>query len=200
MHHTHRSVVRQACLVLVLASAMWAMPSQAHHILGRPSYGLNEDSNTPPSIEVEAELGDYTIRYMAFPAFPRAGEAGRVNFYAKRSSDGRPFDGVVRFSARDDTWFGGESAPLGEQLPDDHVFRQGFRFGEDGNYLITAEFEDHGVPYRIDLPLRVGRALPVGPVGLAAGLVVVLLLGVSIVQRRRLLRGKIRSAREAARS
>ncbi len=179
---------------LLLALAGW--PASAHHILGRPSYTLNEDSNTPPSMVVEAEIGEYSVRYMAFPAFPRPGETGRVNFYASRRDTGEPYQGRVTFTARDDSWLGGESVVLGTQGPDDNVFRQSFVFGRDGRYLVSAEFEDGGVPYRVDLPVQVGDPFPVGPLGFAAGAIAVILVGVSVVQRRRLARDRIRAARE----
>jgi hypothetical protein len=54
----------------------------AHHVLGRPTYSLNEDSNTPPSMQVETQIGAYFVSYMAFPAFPKPNEAGRVSVYA----------------------------------------------------------------------------------------------------------------------
>jgi len=44
------------------------LPVQAHHVLGRPSYSLSEDSTTPPSMQVETQIGDYYVTYMAFPA------------------------------------------------------------------------------------------------------------------------------------
>lgn len=53
---------------------MAAIPAYAHHVLGRPAYSLNEDSNTPPSMQVETQIGDYLVNMMVFPAFPKPGE------------------------------------------------------------------------------------------------------------------------------
>ena len=56
-------------LTLLLSIIILSVPVQAHHVLGRPSYSLNEDSTTPPSMQVETQIGDYYITYMVFPAF-----------------------------------------------------------------------------------------------------------------------------------
>jgi len=53
-------------VVLLILSGV----AQAHHVIGRPAYNLNEDSNTPPSIQMETQIGDYFVTYMVFPAFP----------------------------------------------------------------------------------------------------------------------------------
>ncbi len=60
--------------------------AEAHHILGRPAYSLNENSNTPPSMQVETMIGDYFVNYMVFPAFPRSKEPGRIHLYAQSVS------------------------------------------------------------------------------------------------------------------
>ena len=51
-----------------------AQSASAHHVLGRPAYSLSEDSNTPPSLAIETQIGDFFVTYMVFPAFPRAEE------------------------------------------------------------------------------------------------------------------------------
>ncbi len=187
-----------AMLLLLLLPALAA----AHHVLGRPSYSLNEDSNTPPSMQVETQIGKYFVTYMVFPAFPQPGKPGRINLYVKRMSDDRPFQGKVRFTVRDDGWFVSDDAreELGVQEAVDNVFRQGFVISEPGDYLVIAEFEADGEPYRIDFPLRIGDPSPVGPLGLALGVIIVLLIAVNLLQRRRLARLKTREyhAREGA--
>jgi len=174
-----------------------SLPVQAHHVLGRPAYSLNEDSNTPPSMQVETQIGDYFVTYMVFPAFPKAGERGRVNLYATRIDNGQAYNGEVSFSVKDDVIFGSnKSENLGTQPPDDSVFRQGFEFSEDGDYIITAEFTDGNEPYIIDFPLRIGPPAAVGPIGFSVAAIVVILVGVNLVQRKRLLRSKLRNAHE----
>ena len=183
-------------LVFFLLAAI-TLPAQAHHVLGRPAYSLNEDSNTPPSMQVETQIGHYDVTYMVFPAFPRAGERGRVNLYATRLDNGQAYRGEVRFKVRDDKWFGDKhEEPLGSQLPDDNVYRQGFEFSHDGDYIITAEFEADGEPYVIDFPLRIGQPAAIGPIGLAVGAISVTLLGVNLLRRKQLLRAKIRNAHD----
>ncbi len=71
----------------------------AHHVLGRPAYSLNEDSNTPPSMQGEARLGNYMLTYMIFPAFPRPGEPGRIHLYATTIAGSEPFAGKVMRNA-----------------------------------------------------------------------------------------------------
>lgn len=182
------------CLLLCSATA------SAHHVLGRPSYSLNEDSNTPPSMQVETQIGDYFVTYMVFPAFPRPNQPGRVNLYASRIDNGKPFQGTVSFKVRHDSFFSDDEKLLGVQAVDDNVFRQGFEFHEAGNYIIRAEFEVAGEAYQIDLPLRIGEPSPLGPVGVSVGVILIVLLTVNIVQRKRLVSAKIRSAHEGRRS
>ena len=184
-----------SALFIILSSAL--QPALAHHVLGRPAYSLNEDSNTPPSMQVETQIGKYYVTYMVFPAFPKAGVRGRVNLYATRIDNGEAYRGEVTFSVRDDVLFGNANREtLGSQLPDDNVFRQGFVFSEDGNYIITAEFTADGEPYIIDFPLRIGSPASYSPIGIAVGVIVALLLGVNLMQRKRLLHARLRNAHE----
>ncbi len=174
-----------------------SLPVQAHHVLGRPAYSLNEDSNTPPSMQVETQIGNYFVTYMVFPAFPKAGERGRVNIYATHINNGNAYNGEVSFSVKDDVLYGNNNAEvLGTQRPDGSVFRQGFEFSNNGDYIITAEFSDAGEPYIIDFPLRIGPPASIGPIGIAVAAIVLVLVGVNLVQRKRLLRSKLRNAHE----
>jgi len=158
----------------------------AHHVLGRPSYSLNESSNTPPSMQIETRIGKYYVTYMVFPAFPKPREQGRVNLYIKRIIDGKPFTGEVIFKVLDDSWFSSNAEMLGTQKLDSAVFRQAFVFRKPGHYLVRAEFVSDKEPYIIDFPLRIGKPWPVGPVGLIVGLIVLMLLLVNFKIRRRL--------------
>ncbi|MDH5516300.1 MAG: hypothetical protein OEY36_00600 [Gammaproteobacteria bacterium] len=168
----------------------------AHHVLGRPAYSLNEDSNTPPSMQVETQIGSYFVTYMVYPAFPRAGERGRVNVYASRIDDGDSYGGKMFFEVKNDVMFGDENKELlGTQSIDDGVYRQGFIFKEDGDYIITASFEADGEPYIIDFPLQVGEGSSMAPVLIALAFIVFALISVNVLQRRRLMREKIRSVR-----
>jgi hypothetical protein len=170
-------------------------PVYAHHILGRPSYSLNEDSTTPPSMQVETQVGDYYVTYMVFPAFPSPNQPGRVNLYASRIDNGDPFQGDVTFKVRDDGWFSNEEEILGIQPPDDNVHRQGFEFHEAGNYIIRAEFESGGEPYQIDFPLQIGEPAALGPIGLIISIVIIILIAVNLFKRKHFLIEKIRSNR-----
>ena len=195
------AALRAALIVLALT----LLPSgfaAAHHVLGRPAYSLNEDSNTPPGTQYEVQIGEYVVTYMAYPAFPRPDAPGRINLYASRIDDGTPFDGEVTFKVREDSWLSGifgsnEQETLGTQMPDDNVFRQGFLFEEEGDYMISAEFEAGGEPYIIDFQLRIGEPTPYGILGIAAALVLAALVGVSLIQRRRAMAGKIRGVHQA---
>lgn len=172
------------------------LTAEAHHVLGRPSYSLGEDSNTPPSLQVETQVGDFYITYMAFPAFPRANEQGRVNLYASRIDNGTPYTGKVTFKVRDDSWFSRSEETLGVQEIDDSVYRQGFLFSKDGDYIITAEFESGGEPYLIDFPLRIGEPAPIGPIGLTLGVLLALLVTVNVMQRKKRFRLKAQRNRQ----
>ncbi len=177
-------------------------PAVAHHVLGRPSYSLNEDSNTPPAMQAEVQIGDYLVTYMVYPAFPRPKHPGRINFYASRIDDGTPYDGQVTFKARNDSWrswfgIGDAGRKLGRQPPDDNVFRQRDLFDQAGDYIISAEFQADGELYVVDFPLRIGEPAPIGPMGIVVGVLIAVLVTVSVVQRRRAMTGKIRGARDA---
>jgi len=180
--------------LLLCCSILFPQPSAAHHVLGRPAYSLNEDSNTPPSMAVETQIGDYFITYMIFPAFPKPGERGRINLYATRIDNGAILNSEVSFSVRDDNWLSDEkeAESIGAQIIDDGVYRQGFVFKQRGSYIIRATFQADGVPYEIDFPLQIGNASPFGPVGITVTLLLVILLGVNLLQRKRIARLKIR--------
>ena len=184
-------------LIIYLLFICWLLllsPVMAHHVLGRPAYSLNEDSNTPPSMQVETRIGNYFVNYMVFPAFPRPGEPGRVNLYATHIDTGKPFSGQIKFKVRDDSWFSDNEEQLGVQAPDDNVFRQGFVFTETGDYIVTATFEAEGEPYIIDFPLRIGQSSSFGPIFITVSLLVLFLIIISLVQRKRLQNAKIRNA------
>ena len=203
MHrHCERSVAiswlrsSRAKIACFLLSLCLATAANAHHVLGRPAYSLNEDSNTPPSMQVETQIGNYFVTYMVFPAFPKPNERGRINLYAIHIDTGEPFQGEVTFKVRDDSWFQAKQEILGVQPSDDNVYRQGFVFLNDGDYIITAEYEAGGEPYVIDFPLRIGALSGRIPI---IGAIIVLfsvLVGVSILQRKRLVRTKISSAHQ----
>ncbi|VAW91384.1 FIG00921845: hypothetical protein [hydrothermal vent metagenome] len=177
-------------LILLMLFLSATNLTYAHHVLGRPSYSLSADSNTPPSMQVETQIGEYYVTYMAFPAFPKPNEQGRVNLYASRIDNGATYQGEVTFKVRDDSWFSDKEEVIGTQKIDDGVYRQGFIFKEEGNYIIVAEFESGGEPYIIDFPLRIGEPTPVGPIGVAVLIILIVLVGVNVTQRKRVQRVK----------
>lgn len=186
--------IKQLILMLLL---LLAMPvSQAHHVLGRPSYSLSEDSNTPPSMQVETQIGDYYVTYMVFPAFPRPNQPGRINLYAKRIDNNQPFTGKITFKVRDDSWFHKNEETLGVQPPIDNVYRQNFEFLKQGDYIISATFHAGGAPYVIDFPMRIGKPPVIGPLGITVAIIIIALVGVNLIQRKRLLRVRIRRAHQ----
>jgi len=171
----------------------------AHHVLGRPAYSLNEDSNTPPSMQVETQIGKYFVTYMIFPAFPKPGEKGRINIYASRIDSGDTLASPITFLVRNDGWFVDKTEEvLGTQDVYDGVYRQGFVFKQNGSYIITAKFEADGEPYSIDFPLQIGESTSMLPIGVALGSIVLVLVAVNIVQRKRLMREKIQDTRNDA--
>ena len=190
--------------VVLLAAACWLALAEfavAHHVLGRPSYSLGEDSNTPSSLQAEMRIGHYFVTYMVFPAFPKPETPGRINLYVTGIDDGALYSGKVAFTVRDDSWlswigFGRGAEQIGRQSLDDGVFRQAFSFHEAGDYIVSAAFDAGGEPHVIDFPLRVGPPPAVGPIGIAIGLLVIVLLSVSLIQRRRTMTGKIRGTHE----
>ncbi len=169
-------------------------PVDAHHVLGRPSYSLNEDSTTPPSMQVETQIGKYYVTYMVFPAFPAPKKPGRVNIYASRIEDGKAFQGEITFKVLDDSIFNKEEELLGVQSVDDNVFRQGFEFQEAGDFIIRAEFEAEREPYQIDFPLQIGKPSALGPIGFSVSVILIVLVLVNVIQGKRLTSSKIRSA------
>jgi hypothetical protein len=184
--------------LLLCCSILLSLPSSAHHVLGRPAYSLNEDSNTPPSMAVETQIGDYFITYMIFPAFPKPGERGRINLYATRVDNGAIFNGEIAFSVRDDGWLTDDknAESIGTQVIDDGVYRQGFVVNQRGSYIIRASFDANGEPYDVDFPLQIGNVSAMGPVGITVTLLLAILLGVNLLQRKRIARLKTREGNQ----
>jgi hypothetical protein len=145
-------------------------------------------------MQVDIQMGDYFITYMVFPAFPKPNEPGRINLYAKRIDNDKPFQGKVSFTVRDDSWFNKREERIGVQTVDDNVFRQRFLFREPGAYIITAEFSDGGVPYIIDFPLQIGPPSRIGVIGALMSIMLVVLIVVNVYRRRHLLKEKVRDA------
>jgi len=199
---SHRAFGFHCALLIIAATWIHSIaPAQAHHILGRPAYGLNEDSNTPPAMQFESQVDGLFVNIMVYPAFPRPGEPGRINLYVKNIADGTPYDGVVTFSAQDDSWAtrmsgSSHSNELGRQRLDDNVYRQGFQLPEDGNYLIVASFDYNGKPMHLEFAMTIGDPMPIGPIGVGVAVLLVLGVGVTVIQRRRAMTGKVRSARD----
>ena len=177
-------------IITAFFSLLYMNAVYAHHVLGRPAYSLGEDSNTPPSMQIETQIGEYYVTYMAFPAFPKPNQRGRVNLYASRIDNGNTFNGEVIFKVKDNSWFSSKEEILGEQKIDDGVYRQGFEFSKAGAYIITAEFESDGEPYIIDFPLQIGETDSIGPLGITVAILIFVIVGVNITQRRRLQRIK----------
>jgi len=184
-------------LALFFAVALVSVQAISHHVLGRPAYSLNEDSNTPPSMNIETQIGNYFVTAMVYPAFPKPNEAGRIHFYATHLDSGEPLNTDVIFKVKDNGWFSKQQEKLGAQVLDDSVYRQGFIFQQQGDYVITAEFVADNEPYTIDFPMTVGDPLPIGPLGIAVAVIILVLVTVSLAQRKRLMRAKIQSARPA---
>ena len=180
-----KNIITTALLSILYINAVYA-----HHVLGRPAYSLGADSNTPPSMQIETQIGEYYVTYMAFPAFPKPNQRGRVNLYASRIDNGNTFNGEVNFKVKDDSWFSSKEEILGTQKIDDGVYRQGFIFSKAGAYIITAEFQSDGEPYIIDFPLQIGEPDSIGPLGITVAILIFAIVGVNITQRRRLQRIK----------
>lgn len=194
------TLLKISCATLVTVLSLLAADiAGAHHILGRPGYALNEDSNTPSAMQGEVHIGDFTVTYMVFPAFPRPGKQGRINLYVKHDRDKTPFQGKVTFTMRDNSWLvwlrgGGRAATLGTQPLDDAVFRQGLVFPDEGEYIVSAAFEAGGEPYNVEFPLRVGTPAPVGTI---FALALFALLAFAVIQRRRSMTGKLRALHDS---
>ncbi len=185
-------------LFIVFSLLMASYSAQAHHVLGRPSYSLGSESNTPPSAQVETQIGDYYVTYMVFPAFPKPNQPGRVNLYISRIDNGEPFQGRVSFNIIDDGWFNSQNELLGVQEVDDNVYRQGYEFNDDGDYIIRAEFVSDGELYKIDFPLQIGEKDLFGPIGTGVVVILIVLFGVNIMQRKKLVTARIKSAHKAS--
>lgn len=192
--------MRIATLIAALCSALFVAIPQvwAHHVLGRPSYSLNEDSNTPPSMQLEIQIGNYLVAIMAFPAFPKVGEESRIKLYASHLDSGAPFPGKVTFSIRDAGWFEGNAETLGVQIPIDGIFRQAMVFGQEGHYIISASFEAAGEPYIIDMPIQIGNPVSHTPLLLTVGAIVLILLVLS--WRKRALRQDLEAKTDRVRN
>ena len=173
--------------------------SSAHHVLGRPSYSLNEDSNTPPSMNLETRVGDYFITAMIYPAYPKPNQPGRINLYATHLDSGEPLDAAITFKVRENSWLVERQQKLGAQVLDDNVYRQAFVFQHQGDYIITAEFKVDGETYSIDFPLQVGTGHGYGWLSISITGLILLLIVVSIVKRKSLMRIRLQTGRDEQR-
>lgn len=197
-HRFHRTAIAALLTGLTLLVSFGA---GAHHVLGRPAYQLNEDSNTPPSIQGEAQVGDFSTTYMVYPAFPRPHEPGRISFYATNAKTGEAHDGEVVFSIRQRHWYDWlgldlEYVELGTQKIDDKVYRQAFQFEQAGDYMISIQFIGAGEKHTLDFPLTVGHPPGVDFTSVLIGIVLLLFVAaVMIVHRRRAMTGHLRAAR-----
>ena len=197
-----RNILASIALTLLIAALVAvdsSKPASAHHVLGRPAYGLSEDSNTPPGEQQEMTSGAYVATFMVFPAFPQAAQAARANLYLSRLDDGRAYDGEVSFSIVKDSWFHQEEDPLGVQHEDGKVYRQGFIISEPGNYIIIARFESAGEQHVLEFPTRIGDAPTSTIATIAAAALIVVVLIATGLQRRGLLRAKLSSTRDQMR-
>ena len=158
----------------------------AHHVLGRPTYNLSENSTTPPSAQIESHIGKYFVTIMAFPAFPEPNTPGRIKLYANRSDGSGTLNVPVKFTVRDDNWFATNQETLGTQTSIENIYNQGFVFSKEGDYIITAVFQADGEPYQLDFPIKIGHPAPIGTIGIFVGIIFTALIGVNILQRRRL--------------
>ncbi|MFT5172648.1 MAG: ferredoxin-type protein NapG [Gammaproteobacteria bacterium] len=199
----HRDILVSIGLTVLLALLVAAdsiTPASAHHVLGRPSYGLSEDSNTPPGEQQEMTSGAYVATFMVFPAFPQPEQAARANLYLSRLDDGRAYDGEVMFSIVKDSLFSQEEDALGVQREDGKVYRQGFIISEPGNYIVIARFESAGQQHVLKFPTRIGDAPSSTGVAVAVAALIVVVLIATGMQRRRLLRAKLSSTRDQMRT
>lgn len=174
-------------VLLVTVCLLSVCPTSfAHHVLGRPTYSLSENSTTPPSVQIESHIGKYFVTIMAFPAFPQPNVPGRIKLYANRIDGSGALNVPVTFKVRDDNWFATNQETLGAQTPIENIYNQGFVFSKEGDYLITADFTADGEPYQVDFPIKIGNPWPIGTIGIFASLIFIALITVNVVQRRRL--------------
>ncbi len=183
-----------ALLAAVLCSVQ---PASAHHVLGRPSYGLDADTTETSSIEMDAEIGDYNATFMLYPSLPEPGDHGRINLFLAHVPGSPDPDGPITFFLRRDSWmayFGllGAKREIGQQRPDDRVYRQAMTIPDEGRYVILASFTSGGKPYEFRFPVQIGEPAVAGPAEIGAVVLVLALLLTSVAMRRRVLTGKLR--------
>lgn len=173
--------------VFLLGFLLWVPQVEAHHVLGRPSYSVNEDSNTPSSMQIETQIGQYTVVITVFPAFPKPGRLTVVKLYATHTKTNASFPGPVHFFVLDDVWFGGtpEEQIGTQERPnlDGGIFKQGLAFEKEGFYIISARFEYGDEPYVIDIPVQIGSPKSFDQILIAVGVVVLVLATVALIKR-----------------
>lgn len=191
---------RNFLLLVFISLVMLPDGASAHHILGRPAYKLNEDSNTPPSMQAEVQIDDHLVTYMIYPAFPRPGDPARIHLYVLGPDSDNPYKEKISFKVREEPWFSwlgfeGHEDELGAQTPDDKVYRQGFVIPKAGDYLVSAILPIDGETHIIDFPLRVGELPAVGPFAIALAVIAAGLVAVAVTRRRQSQTAKIRASR-----
>mgnify|MGYP000645520899 CR=1 FL=1 len=84
-------------LIKILCFISFSSAISAHHVLGRPAYSLNEDSNTPPSMQVEPQIRAYYLTYMVLPAFRKPRDHARINNSASRIANTNTIASKISF-------------------------------------------------------------------------------------------------------
>lgn len=178
--------MRKLGLTALALTMLVALPAAAHHVLGRPTYGLTSDSTDTSALFVEACVGDFLLNMMVFPEVPKPGAQGRLKLYGYRLADGEPLAASVSFALRATSWLGdGEEMALGTQSPIDNIYGQPFEVPEDGHYVVVARFEANGVRHAVELPVTVGEPLATAPLAAAGGAAVLAVGGLALARRRR---------------
>ena len=183
--------------MMLVAALLASGSAYAHHVLGRPSYGLDADTTDTSSIELDAEIGHYNATFMLFPSLPEPGDHGRINMFVSHIPGSPDPDGPITFSMRRSGWLSslglaGAEREIGQQVPDDRVYRQSMTIPEEGEYLILARFTAGGEPYEFSFPVQIGEPPPAGPAEIGAVVVIVALIVASVAMRRRVMTGKLR--------
>ncbi len=172
-------------LTLFLLLWCYGFSASAHHFNpDNPTY-LTATQDRPDGIRVQAHAGELSLRMVTYPAHPEANQPIRVELQVWNPTTKAPYEGAIELSIETQRTPFSDSLPLATKRGAEGQFSHQFKLQQDGFYLLTAEFEYHDEPYRIDLPLRSGTPFPLWPVIFTVGFVVLVLGGVALIKRRR---------------
>lgn len=153
---------KSAAAVLLLAGLLlfvFGRTAFAHHIMGLPHYAYDEDYPQAPVLKLTEQVGSWDFQLTGYPGNPEPGNRTEMHVYVVDTQTRALYRGDLRLDVRrsamvgnGDLIFGPEIAVLSENL-----FKLYPTYPDEGNYVITLEFQDGDIVSTLQFPMVVGE-------------------------------------------